>query len=661
MPTFQMADWTVYQLSPETSAPTLTLPTPSSPYNPTTNPYTLTLSPNLLDGSPIVYEFYDNKPNDVSNDLRFNLNLNITNQAQEPAYYHTFLIDVVTIPPTYITGGGIHPTLAHFHPSATPDTESFRSYTVGQGSSSGTLMADLNGANRVHLYGTTLTPGQSFTWTGARVHHWDSYFALVITPIGQDVGNRLKGLDAFNPTSSQQFTYRNVVNQHASTNVDGTVTNDLLVGGDGVTVITGGYGQDTALGNGGNDTIHGNEDSDFLYGQAGNDYIYGGDGDDMLEGGAGEDVSDGGSGNDWIETGLGADWAYGGTGNDAIFGESGDDKLYGQEGDDYLNGDTGHDILDGGPGTDYMTGGAGNDTYYVDDSTDNVYELDGGGTDLVISSISLTLSAFVEKLLLSESGAIDGTGNSLANNITGNSASNILNGLLGDDQLHGQGGADTLYGDAGRDHLHGGSGADYMAGGSDNDTYYVDDSGDTVFELDGGGTDLVNSTITHTLSAFVDNLILSGGGAISGTGNSLSNIITGNGAANKLYGLAGNDYLYGKAGNDVLAGGSGYDRFVFDTSPHKTKNFDRVTDYSVKFDTIWLDNAVFKNVGSNGTLKAAAFWIGPKAHDASDRVIYDKKTGALYYDADGTGPTAQIKFAQLTKNLKMTHHEFLVI
>jgi Ca2+-binding RTX toxin-like protein len=33
--------------------------------------------------------------------------------------------------------------------------------------------------------------------------------------------------------------------------------------------------------------------------------------------------------------------------------------------------------------------------------------------------------------------------------------------------------------------------------------------------------------------------------------------------------------------------------------------------------------------------------------DADDRLLYDTGTGALYYDADGTGPTAPVLFAQL--------------
>ena len=36
-----------------------------------------------------------------------------------------------------------------------------------------------------------------------------------------------------------------------------------------------------------------------------------------------------------------------------------------------------------------------------------------------------------------------------------------------------------------------------------------------------------------------------------------------------------------------------------------------------------------------------------KAHDASDRVIYDTASGKLYYDADGQGGAAAVQIAML--------------
>lgn len=134
-----------------------------------------------------------------------------------------------------------------------------------------------------------------------------------------------------------------------------------------------------------------------------------------------------------------------------------------------------------------------------------------------------------------------------------------------------------------------------------------------------------------------------------------------------LYGEAGNDRVYGGAGNDRLYGGAGKDAFVFDTRPHSRGNFDRILDYKVRDDSVWLENAVFKGIGKAGTtdkpvkLQAKYFWKGSEAHDANDRIIYDPANGALYYDRDGNGAAVQVKFAQLKKGLPMSHHEFFVI
>jgi Ca2+-binding RTX toxin-like protein len=152
-------------------------------------------------------------------------------------------------------------------------------------------------------------------------------------------------------------------------------------------------------------------------------------------------------------------------------------------------------------------------------------------------------------------------------------------------------------------------------------------------------------------------------GADTLNGTSGGNTLKGYGGNDRLYGQGGNDFLFGGAGNDTLYGGKGKDAFVFDTKPNSRTNKDAIKDFKVVDDTVRLDNAVFTKVGANGTLKSAAFWTNNtgKAHDKDDRVIYDKDSGVLYYDADGSAKGAAVVFATISKNLGMTNKDFYVI
>src|SRR3954453_11408061 len=146
-------------------------------------------------------------------------------------------------------------------------------------------------------------------------------------------------------------------------------------------------------------------------------------------------------------------------------GLGGNDRLYAMGGDDQLYGRDGNDVLDGGTGADIMYGGAGDDLYRVDNLADvvsgtTVPGVDDGGVDTVGSTITYSLGAFVEKLNLQGTAAINGTGNDLANRVAGNDAANVLSGRGGDDLMLGNGGDDILIGGAGKDELWGGLGSD---------------------------------------------------------------------------------------------------------------------------------------------------------------------------------------------------------
>lgn len=166
----------------------------------------------------------------------------------------------------------------------------------------------------------------------------------------------------------------------------------------------------------------------------------------------------------------------------------------------------------------------------------------------------------------------DANGNSLS--LSGDANDNILswsstagvtlNGGAGNDVLTGNAGKDTLLGQAGNDTLDGHSGADQLIGGAGNDRYVVDNAKDVVKEEANQGIDTVESLLTWTLGANLENLTLAGNTAINGTGNSGDNVLTGNSAKNTLTGLAGIDTLDGQGGKDTLAGGSGNDTYHVD-------------------------------------------------------------------------------------------------
>ena len=99
-----------------------------------------------------------------------------------------------------------------------------------------------------------------------------------------------------------------------------------------------------------------------------------------------------------------------------------------------------------------------------------------------------------------------------------------------------------------------------MTGGDGNDVYVVDDAGDVVTETTPtlrrrGDIDRVESDISYTLGANVENLDLNGG-ARHGTGNALNNIINGNGEAQPAVRRRRQRHPHGDDGNDLLDGGT---------------------------------------------------------------------------------------------------------
>lgn len=299
----------------------------------------------------------------------------------------------------------------------------------------------------------------------------------------------------------------------------------------------------------GDDTISSGSGDDYLLGYAGNDSIQGGGGNDTLDGGAGNDTMAGGVGDDTYIVDSAGDVVteYAGEGVDTVMANvsyhlgahleklklTGNAPAYGtgNDGNNVITGNAGNNTLDGAGGNDTLKGGKGDDTY-IFDGVDTITELKGEGTDTVHSSVSYTLGANLENLILAGTASIKGTGNALGNWIVGNDATNLLDGRAGQDTLEG---------------------------GRGNDTYIVDNVNDKVVESTGQGKDTVKASTDYLLAPNVEYLVLIGNTDLTGNGNELANEITGNGGANLLRGNAGKDALFGMAGADTLLGGNGSD------------------------------------------------------------------------------------------------------
>ncbi|MBC2663998.1 hypothetical protein H7F51_00550 [Novosphingobium flavum] len=474
--------------------------------------------------------------------------------------------------------------------------------------------------------------------------------------------------------------------------LSGEAGNDAITGGDGIDTLTyddavagvmvdlslvgtaqatGGSGSDVLgdalenlTGSAFGDTLTGNALANVITGLAGDDVIDGGAGADTLIGGLGsdsyvvDDAGDGvtelaGEGTDSVTARL--SWTLGanlenltlaagtqawdGTGNglgNGLVGNDGANRLYGLDGNDTLGGGGGNDWLSGGAGSDTITGGAGLDTLAYDDAAGAVrVDLSLVGTAQATGgSGSDVLGDALENL----------TGSAFGDALTGNALANVITGLAGDDVIDGGAGADTLI------------------GGLGNDTYVVDVNGDFVTELAGQGTDTVTAKLSWTLGANLENLTLLGTSALSGTGNELGNVLTGNAAANLLNGMAGDDTLVGGGGADSLTGGLGRDAFRF-TILEINSARDTIQDFVHGTDRFEFVRSAYAALAglSAGALAPSEFIAGKAAVTASQHIIYNQSTGALYYDVDGSGKAAQVQIAMLSNRPVLDASDFWLV
>jgi hypothetical protein len=282
--------------------------------------------------------------------------------------------------------------------------------------------------------------------------------------------------------------------------------------------------------------------------------------------------------------------------------------------------------------TGYQTliGLEGNDVYIVNHGSNDIIERPGGGFDTVYSSVSYTLPSDVEALFLTGTDDLNATGS---------------------------GGNNTLGGNAGRNVLTGGAG---------DDIYGVDGNGDTVVEEAGGGYDEVYSSGNYTMAENVETLFLTGS-AVYATGNATNNAIIGNDLDNVIdagagdfefiNGAGGNDLLIGGAGHDEIMGGAGNDVFRF-TSLSDAGDF--FFDFTPGEDKIQLNAAAFGiGTAANQFVTGVSFIEGPDVTSAVPTVLYNKDSGYLLYDADGTGAAGPSVLAILNGTPTLHASDFL--
>ncbi len=491
-----------------------------------------------------------------------------------------------------------------------------------------------------------------------------------------DDGGWTKGASAGGFTTFTKGQATLLVQDGVPTPSEGADTLDGTPGADTIDALG---GHDLVRGLGGADNLFGREGADTLDGGADGDTLDGGTGADRLLGGTGDDIFVVDDAGDVVVETLNAgldtvlaelNWTLGGHIENLILLGS---AITGT-GNSLANAITGNaeaNTLNGGGRADTLAGGEGNDTYLAD-ATDILLEQDGGGLDTVVLSASFTLPQHIEVLRFNGSANARGDGNESDNFILGNIGNNRLLGYGGNDTLNGGTGNDTLSGGDGADSLVGGTGTDRLDGGNGDDIYVLGDL-DVVIEAANAGIDTVLATISLTLMANVENLSLLDSANLTGTGNTVANVILGNAGSNMLLGLGGADSLVGANGNDTLVGGAeadtlsgggGLDRFVYATA---LEGNDVITDYRVADDTLEVSALGFGGGLSLGMdVVAAGRYVANTSGLATSaagvgQFVFESDARVLWWDADGAGGSDALRIATLTNVAGFVGTEIVVV
>ena len=301
----------------------------------------------------------------------------------------------------------------------------------------------------------------------------------------------------------------------------------------------------------------------------------------------------------------------------------GDDVVKGGRGDDFLVGGAGDDTLQGGRGDDSLLGGGGNDTAILNPARDGADVIDlGEGHDVVKVE-----GRHIDQIRLTFTSSEAGNGSANDSNTMVNQDGGLALRLQAEDGADGLTGPVSRFDDEGITFKATHPGVtfdvrDLVAGTERGDQFEI-------VQLGTAGNDTVDAT-GYAAASYVN----------AGMGD---DSLTGGEGDDFLVGGAGNDTLSGGAGVDSLLGGGGADSFVFATALGEV---DTIVDFSAADDMILLDSAAFGGLAA-GALAPDAFAYLDEAAGTDARIIYDRATGELFFDADGAAGCDAVQFATL--------------
>lgn len=309
---------------------------------------------------------------------------------------------------------------------------------------------------------------------------------------------------------------------------------------------------------------------------------------------------------------------------------------------------------------DVIVKGYGNNICFVDP-----FAIDGGNTSA--SALANYINKYINgsagadyikrgnnnDIIINEGNGIDIKGGNGVNIIVGENRQDItaekgknliFGGASQDNIVYGGNDNNIIIGGTGIKGIYGGSGNDFIYGGNgDNSVNFLFGLGGNDFLEAGSGNDFLDGGPGNDI-------------LIGSSGNEFMDASAGK---DLLIGGTGNNFITGGVGrdSDVLFGGPGTNTF---TIVEPEEGIDFYGDFNVQKDTIIANHIGFGGGLVPGLLPESQFTIGSTTTTNEQRFIYDKSTGAVSFDPDGTGPIPQVQFAQLAPGLAFTNNNIVL-